>query len=757
MQNVKIVRKSFKPNSSVYHTRQSELQNLATLKLLKDPCIVRLLGSYTYRDEHSFLFPMADGGDLSKLLSRQPRPSQFGSDDKFLLALLGLANALDKVHHFSYTALDISLIGCHHDLKPKNVLVHGDKFLLADFGLSKFKTETESSKTTFRVGGDHYLAPECEEYEGDFQQHRIGRPADIWSFGCILAEIITYMNEGSDAVQLFKEHRRIKIGRLKTYTFHAGRNAPNPHLYTWLSRIEAKTTQAKRLLVDLVRKMLSLDPKDRPRAKDVSTRIAFIAAYEIFHSAQSLLSAIARKAESYEMEMAMIKLECYGASLGFMNESEGVLAQANTDQHSETSKAIQSDVLVLNLLTFRDEMSNINTLDQPTVRLQILRIPFLVDQLWSDLPSPVQIRAANRLKSAITRSCDLDFLRRSSQLFGDVPEHRRLALLASIKRTTLIVAARMDLYPPVTKISENDVQITGTFEVSSTALVTVSQSGSLQRALIEWLYYDCDFNEELLIRVEAITELLGAEKPPEFLGLNCSGFYHDISKPAFGLVFPFPEVYRAPNCTLSPLTLQEFIENSQNVPNRPLLGHRFELARQLSASVLEFHTVGWLHKCLSSFSVMLFYPADSKAFVQDCIQNPFIIGFSHSRPDEPNAYTKGPKGNEREEYQHPDYVERKSSFSVRFDYYSLGIILLEIGLWMSVITMRQRWKSSTTRKLRKELIDRRVPLLGHSMGESYCRAVIFCLSEDTDKINTPEVLRRSFEQEVIERLANCIA
>jgi serine/threonine protein kinase len=158
MQNVKIVRKSFKPNSSVYHTRQSELQNLATLKLLKDPCIVRLLGSYTYRDEHSFLFPMADGGDLSKLLSRQPRPSQFGSDDKFLLALLGLANALDKVHHFSYTALDISLI---------------------DFGLSKFKTETESSKTTFRVGGDHYLAPECEEYEGDFQQHRIGRPADI--------------------------------------------------------------------------------------------------------------------------------------------------------------------------------------------------------------------------------------------------------------------------------------------------------------------------------------------------------------------------------------------------------------------------------------------------------------------------------------------------------------------------------------------------------------------------------------------------
>jgi len=373
------------------------------------------------------------------------------------------------------------------------------------------------------------------------------------------------------------------------------------------------------------------------------------------------------------------------------------------------------------------------------------------------LPVVVQRRAGNRLEAKIARSCDINFLQTSKELFQTIPKYRRIALLASIRRTTLMATERLERCPPSRKISAKDVQIKETFETSCLALVSIAASPRCEWGLVEWLYYDCDFNEELMVRVEAITELLGTEKPPEFLGLDCVGFYHDPQKPAFGLVFPYPEEYKEASSTFSPISLAKFIAISQNVINRPYLEHRFRLAHQLALSVLEFHKVGWLHKCLSSFSVMLFYPKDSKAFMPECIERPFIIGFSHSRPDEPNAYTKGPKENDREEYQHPDYVVRKASFRTRYDYYSLSIILLEIGLWISVVDLRQHWKVFTARKLRSELISRRVILLGHSMGQAYCQAVKYCLSQETDAITDAEELRLSFEREVIDRLASCSA
>lgn len=757
---MKIVRKAFKSNSSKYHDRENELQNLATLNLLKDPCIIQLLGSYTYREEHSFFFPLARSGDLSQLLSGELSPDHFGSDEAFLLALLGLAKAIEKVHYFSYSTLELNLIGCHHDLKPKNVLIHENKFLLADFGLSKFKTLVEGSKTTFQIGGDYYMAPECEEYEGSFERHKIGRPADVWSFGCIIAEIVTYMNEGCKGVKRFKDHRGIKVGpggRFKTFTFHAGYQTPNIKVNSWLSRLEAETTGRRQLLLLLSKKMLSITAEDRPNAKQVSMQIAFITTYEIFNSAKLLLSAIAQKTDSSELELELLRVECYGFCLGMIEGSVRLDPQDSMLQDSQLEEVFVHNNPFPELLEMRDELRNIVSMDHAAIQLQILKVRYLVDRFSSKLPKTIQKRANNRLESTVASSSDTKFLQSSKDLFSDVPTYRRLALLASIRRITLLVSQRTDLSPPASQISQTDIQVEEVFETSSIALVSLDEASSPVRALIEWLYYDCDFNEELLIRVEAVTELLRAEKPTEFLGLDCAGFYHDPLKPVIGLVFPFPEQYREASCTFKPLTLAKFIEDSQNVHNRPLLGNRFNAARQLAASVLEFHKVGWLHKCLSSFSVILFYPTNSQVFVPERLEKPFIIGFSHSRPDEPNAYTRGPSGNEREEYQHPDYVERKASFSARYDYYSLGIILLEIGLWASVVTMRQRWKISKARQLRKELLSRRVPLLGHWMGQAYCQAVQFCLSEETDMISSLEQLHQSFEQEVIEKLANCWA
>ena len=124
---------------------EAELHNLGLLNELKHPNIVELISSYTYKGKHNFLFPLASDGDLNALLTREQRPSLFESDEVFFLALSQLSSAIEMMHNYTLDKLDLRLIGCHRDLKPKNILVHGNTFILADFGISSFKEISETS------------------------------------------------------------------------------------------------------------------------------------------------------------------------------------------------------------------------------------------------------------------------------------------------------------------------------------------------------------------------------------------------------------------------------------------------------------------------------------------------------------------------------------------------------------------------------------------------------------------------------------
>lgn len=66
------------------------------------------------------------------------------------------------------------------------------------------------------------------------------------------------------------------------------------------------------------------------------------------------------------------------------------------------------------------------------------------------------------------------------------------------------------------------------------------------------------------------------------------------------------------------------------------------------------------------------------------LPKPYFIGFNHSRPNSKNAFTdKPPRVPEEWDYQHPQYANSSGvRFRAEFDYYSIGLVLLEIGLWM---------------------------------------------------------------------------
>ncbi|KAK2865046.1 hypothetical protein FQN49_003962 [Arthroderma sp. PD_2] len=157
------------------------------------------------RDERNFIFPLADGGDLEAFLKSDSWPRHFTEDSSFYSALCGLSSAIEKIHDYTTEKyVYVRLKGQHQDLKPSNILVDFDRFIVADFGLAKFISETQTSNTPFIIGGGDYLAPECEDLR-DLKKGFVNRLSDIWSFGCIIVDILTFMQLGKEGVMEFRK------------------------------------------------------------------------------------------------------------------------------------------------------------------------------------------------------------------------------------------------------------------------------------------------------------------------------------------------------------------------------------------------------------------------------------------------------------------------------------------------------------------------------------------------------------------------
>jgi tetratricopeptide (TPR) repeat protein/predicted Ser/Thr protein kinase len=127
-------------------------------------------------DNRPFLvLEYVDGGNLLRKVAGTAQPEQFAAR---------LVETLARAVHYMH---ECGIL--HRDLKPTNVLLSADGTpRITDFGLAKIlDADAGLTRTETLLGTPSYMAP--EQTTGD--AGKVGRPADVYSLGAILYELLT--------------------------------------------------------------------------------------------------------------------------------------------------------------------------------------------------------------------------------------------------------------------------------------------------------------------------------------------------------------------------------------------------------------------------------------------------------------------------------------------------------------------------------------------------------------------------------------
>lgn len=254
---------------------------------------------------------------------------------------------------------------------------------------------------------------------------------------------------------------------------------------------------------------------------------------------------------------------------------------------------------------------------------------------------------------------------------------------------------------------------------------------------MEWKYYDPilhpgqpDPNTER--RISILADLLSnPQKPAIFHTPACVGYFNDAQQNRFGLVFNRPQ---GPSSAYSPTSLFDLMLDEE----KPSLTARIRLAHTLATAVQYLHATDWVHKALRSTNVIFFAEPGHPD-----LSEPYVCGFGLARPAQNTEMTERPDSTPLYNlYRHPlahsdASTESIGGFNKAFDIYSVGLMLLELALWIPLHrilgvedeNVRRHFRPGVTRKIRSVLLvdDKFISKVRAAAGDIYGDAVRACL------------------------------
>ena len=254
---------------------------------------------------------------------------------------------------------------------------------------------------------------------------------------------------------------------------------------------------------------------------------------------------------------------------------------------------------------------------------------------------------------------------------------------------------------------------------------------------IEWKYYEPVLHighpdPHTQARISKLSALLSnPQKPMQFHTPSCIGYFNDASNNRFGLVFRRP-------IGVSSIVVPSSLFDLFLADEKPSLSVRVHLAHTLATAVQYLHSTNWLHKAIRSQNVVFFTnPGDTN------ISTPYLCGFGLSRPAQNTEMTEQPDSNPLYNlYRHPlahssIAIDSNSGFKKAFDTYSLGIVLLELALWMPLYrvlgvddrNLQGSLRPGVTKKVQELLLreSRYLDMVKAAAGDVFANVVKACL------------------------------
>lgn len=335
--------------------------------------------------------------------------------------------------------------------------------------------------------------------------------------------------------------------------------------------------------------------------------------------------------------------------------------------------------------------------------------------------------------------------------------------------------------PPYESVGASSIRVIGRLRTKHTSTNPWKTDGNRNvetPVLVEFSTYDPTYRSTGVPtptdRLDTLLYILGKlSNEQSFHGtLKCLGYFEDPVQPRFGLVFELPSsVYSGasdmhkPVDELRPVTLLSVLQTgSKSLHNSnsatPPLEDRFRLAFTLALTFNKIHGDDFVHKDVNSSNILVFrknkrQSANSRA-LQYALRSPVICSFDlFSDYDIETASTMPPLNI----YRHPEDPkftgEKEKEYGPQFDLYSLGLILLEIGLWQPLADL---WKPKyTLTDFKQRVEDVYIRRLASKCGTAYMQVVRDCFWA-ADRIASGAESLQNFSQlynRILIRLQRC--
>jgi serine/threonine protein kinase len=254
--------------------------------------------------------------------------------------------------------------------------------------------------------------------------------------------------------------------------------------------------------------------------------------------------------------------------------------------------------------------------------------------------------------------------------------------------------------------------------------------------LLDMTMFDADVDKsKYTTHVRDLADLLSLSKPNTLGLLECLGVIKIFE--TSGCLSQFQFIYKIPSTLSNASSLRTQLTGS------PIsLDARFRLARSMARNLMAVHATDLVHKNIRPETIVVF--EDSS----DPLPVSFLVGFERFRPFNAGTNFIGDMVWERNIYRHPKRqgIKPEDEYIMQHDIYSLGVCLLEIGMWASFVTtenpphpgprldisnqavMLERVRAESAWKIKRTFTDMATENLPSAMGLVYTEVVQSCLT-----------------------------